>query len=417
MSQIITVAILGCGGRGADTYGNLVNNQPDKFKIVCLCDINKKRLEMTAKHFGISIDTCYTDEVEFFKEKRADLLFVTTQDKDHFRHATRGLELGYHLLLEKPITDNIEECYSLLNTQKKYGGKVVVCHVLRYAPAFKKVAELIDDGKIGKLVCIESIEQVLYWHMAHSYVRGNWRNREESSPMIIAKSCHDLDLLQFFAKSKCESISSIGDLTFFKPENAPEGSAKRCLDCKYVETCPYSAKKIYVDRFNKGQTWPASLATLTRPLTAEVIYDSLKESQYGRCVFHCDNNVVDHEETIMTFENGIKASFTMTGFTAHGGRIMTFHGTYGDIILNEDNGTVTLREFAKDPIVWEASQLVTAGGGHGGGDQGLIDSLYDAILDDGESNTSLANSIESHLMGIAAEESRLKNGERVFVHK
>ena len=272
MSKIYTVAIIGVGARGADAYGWQIHDDKDKFKIVALCDLKKDRLERFGKKFEVPAEACYTDENEFFKEKRADLLLVATQDKDHYDHCLKGFALGYDIMTEKPLTDSKQECIDLLAAQQKSGAKALVCHVLRYAPAFVKANEFLESGVIGKLVAINALERVGYWHQAHSYVRGNWRNTDSSAPMILAKCCHDLDLLQYYAKSKCTSISSVGDLVYFKKENAPEGAAERCLDCPHVRTCPYSAETIYIDIWHKRECptdiWPFNVV-ITPPITEE----------------------------------------------------------------------------------------------------------------------------------------------------
>ena len=309
--KIFSAAILGCGNRGAESYGTLMNARKDQFKITALCDVCSDKLKKYSERFDVPPEACFTDEKEFFQEKRADLLILATMDADHVRQCLKALELGYDVLLEKPITQKRDECEQLLAAQKKYGGKVLVCHVLRYAPAYLKVDELINEGAIGRLVTIQALEQVIYWHQAHSFVRGNWRNGEETAPMILAKCCHDLDLLQFYAKSPCKSVSSMGELTYFTPENAPEGAAKRCTDCEYIETCPYSAKRIYVDTWlaegKQATVFPHNQITTAYPLTEEAIYEAIRTGIYGRCVYHCDNDVVDHQITAMTFENGVKA--------------------------------------------------------------------------------------------------------------
>lgn len=416
--KMFTVSIIGCGARGKDVYGSYMKKSPERYKIVALCDINRERLEMGKNDFGVGEENCFTDEDEFFKEKRSDILVIATQDKDHVRNCLKALRCGYDILMEKPITDDREECKKILEAQEKYGGKVLICHVLRYAPAFLKAAELIDSGKIGRLVAINSVEQVAYWHQAHSYVRGNWRRSEETTPMILAKCCNDLDLLQFYAKSPCKSISSVGDLTYFTEENAPEGAAERCTECKYIDTCPYSAKRLYVERWKNtpNMLWPCTAITNERPLSEEVLTKAIKEGRFGRCVYHCDNNVVDHELTTMTFENGVKATLTMTAFTHTGGRIMTFYGTLGEVDLCEHENYIKLKQFGKEIETWNIKDLSEGGYGHGGGDTRLVNTLYDVLCGKSDNRTSLASSIESHLMGICAEESRLAGGKLVYVH-
>lgn len=420
MGKIYTVAIIGVGARGADAYGWQIHDQKDRFNIVALCELRKDRLERFGKKFEVPAEGLFTDEEEFFKEKRADLLLVATQDKDHYGHCLKGFALGYDIMTEKPLTDNRQECQDLLLAQQKSGSKALVCHVLRYAPAFLKAAEYIDDGKIGKLVCIDALERVGYWHQAHSYVRGNWKNTNAAAPMILAKCCHDLDLLQYYAKSKCTSISSVGDLVYFKEENAPAGATERCVDCPHKETCPYSAETIYIQLWKKRDCpvdiWPYNVLT-TPPITEEKLRQALKEGPYGQCVYRCDNNVVDHQLTQMTFENGVKANLTMTGFTAPGGRRYVFHGTLGELILDELEQKITLWQYGKATEVTDISLLEDSGYGHGGGDVFLIKKLYEVLEGNATAATSFEASIESHLMGICAEESRLQGGKLIKVHE
>ncbi len=412
-----SVAILGCGNRGAQTYGVLMQARPDEFEIVALCDKSAERLNTFGGRFSVPEALRFRDEEAFFESKRADLLVIATMDRDHVRECLRALALGYDILLEKPITDSEKECKALLAAQKKYGGKVLVCHVLRYAPAFRKAAEILEQGKLGKLVAIQALEQVAYWHVAHSYVRGNWRSREETAPMILAKCCHDLDLLQYYAASRAVSVSSVGDLAHFKAENAPEGAAARCLDCRYVETCPYSAKRIYLDDFrNKGcpaQEWPFSQLTAAYPMTEADLEKALREGPYGRCVYRCDNDVVDHQLVEIAFENGVKATLTMMGFTADIGRIMRFFGTHGELVLDEAADALTLKVFGETPVTYKISELGAIETGHGGGDNGLISDLYAFLSGADAGATPLEASVESHLIAYAAERSRLKGGKRV----
>lgn len=418
--KIYTVAILGLGGRGADAYGWLLHKATDRFKIVALCDLKPERIDMFSAAFNVPKENCFTSDDEFLKEKRADLLLIATPDTCHVRHALKGFALGYDLMVEKPLSDNEDECLQLLDAQKKAGTKALVCHVLRYAPAFMKMAELLDAGKIGKLVMISALERVGAAHYSHSYVRGNWRNRQVAAPMILAKCCHDLDLLQFYAKSKCKTVSSVGDLTYFKDENAPEGATKRCLDCPHQDSCSYSAKTQYLTNWkNAGlpeDCWPYNVIA-NAPLTEEKILKAIREGDYGRCVYHSDNDVVDHQITELVFENGVKAVLTMTAFTAVGGRRIHFHGTLGELVLDEDAGSISLHEYGKDREIIPIADLMEKGYGHGGGDAGIINALYAILSGENSAATSLEASVESHLMGIRAEESRLQGGKMLSVHK
>lgn len=418
--KVFTVAVIGGGSRGLDSYAKFMVLSK-KFKIVSVCDIRQVRLDFAQSEYGVKPEDCYLDENEFFKVKRADCLIIATPDADHVRHCIKALEVGYDILLEKPITADKEEALKLLETQKKYGHKVVVCHVLRYAPAYVKVGNMIEEGAIGDLMDIHAIEQVSFWHIAHSYVRGNWRDSRTTSPMILAKCCHDMDLLQYYAKSKAKTVSSMGSLSFFNRAHQPKDASDRCETCKYIDTCPYSAKYVYVKRWentNKPATmWPQNVVCTDYPLTEEKITKAYESGPYGRCVFACDNNVVDHQETNILFENGVTANLCMTGFTGSNGRIYKFHGTYGEIDLDEEAGHIVVKKYANETKVIRFDELPDVSGGHGGGDAALVEAFYKALISDNELATTLEGSIESHLMSFAAEESRLKDGEVIHLHK
>ncbi len=424
MAKQLTVSILGCGSRGAYAYGGPMNRDADKrYKIVSICDIIPSRFERFAESWGVAPENCFTDENEFLKEKRSDILVIATQDRDHVRQAIKALDLGYDILLEKPISPDKQELLDLLEAQKRTGKTVMVCHVLRYAPAFTKLKEILDSGVIGKLLTVEWIEQVAYWHQAHSFVRGNWRSSEETSPMIMAKCCHDLDLMQYYAGAKCSEVYSVGGLDFFNRANQPEGAADRCFECKYNETCPYSAENIYITRWKEAgcpnDNWPFNICCREVPNTEENLRASYKENQYGRCVFACDNDVVDNQKVMMKFENGVSICLTMTAFTHGGERIGTFHGTLGEIEFNADK-EINIKVFGKPVETIKVSDIVKEkmlnSFGHGGGDYMLLTSLYEAVTSGAVSETALEGSVESHLMALAAEESRV-TGKVVKVHE
>ncbi len=420
MGKVYTAAVIGCGSRGR-VYGDVMNMKPDKFKVIAVCDLDEVKRKKAQEFWNVTDENAYDDEKEFFKEKRADVLVIATQDRDHVRMTTRAMELGYDILLEKPISPFLSELEELLETNKKYNRKVAVCHVLRYAPAFVKIKEIMDSGIIGRLVHIENTEQVEYWHQAHSFVRGNWRDENTTSPMIMQKCCHDFDLIQFYAGAKCDSVYSVGSNAFFNKNNKPEGSADRCENCKYINDCAYSSE-LYIHLWKKRGSpeygWPFNVVCPESKHNEEILRKALRNNEYGKCVFACDNNVVDNQSVEMVFENGVRATHTMSAFTGRMGRRMILHGTLGEIELCEDKDTLTVYPFGKDTITYKVSELI--GGedefGHGGGDLRLIDDLYNVISGEGESATSLESSVESHLIALAAEKSR-KEEKIVHIHK
>lgn len=415
MKQILTVAILGAGSRGAETYGRFFHYRKDMFKILSLCEVKKERLERYQKEFEVEETLCFKDEKDFFKEKRADLLVIATQDQDHVRQALVAIELGYHILLEKPITNNEEELYQLYNAASKKNIKILVCHVLRYGGAYQKVKEILDNKLIGDLISIDHLEGVGYWHQAHSFVRGNWRRKDETSPMILAKCCHDLDLITWFANSECDSITSFGSLNYFDSKHAPKEATKRCSDCPLKESCCYSAYNLYVKRWEEvgkpDNTWPFNVLTEEK-VSKESLTKAIETGPYGRCVFYCDNDVVDSQSTNILFKNGVTANLKMTAFVKYGGRYIHFYGTLGEMILDEHEDVIKLWQYGKEDVSFKISTLTIEKTGHGGSDERMMKYLYE-VLTSGEEvkGTTLEASIQSHMMAFASEKSRLEKGK------
>lgn len=422
MNKIVTVSIIGLGGRGGEAYGRYLVEQKEKFQITNVCDINPVRLQKYGDLFGVDAQNRFDDEDAFFAEKRSDVLFVTTQDQLHIRMAKRALNLGYDLVLEKPISDKAEELRELSELAHKTGRKIMVCHVLRYTVMMRKLKEVLNSGAIGRLISIDHTENVVFWHEAHSYVRGNWRNRGQATPMIMAKCCHDLDLIQDFVGSECHSVASMGNLAYFKAENKPQGAADRCINCPYIDSCVYSAKKVYIDMWKDAgkpaNRFPFSLVSDAYPTTEEALYKAIETNMYGRCVFACDNDVVDNQTVIMQFENGVTATLKMEAFVKDGGRDIRFFGTEGELDLREGEDTITLKKYFGENTVWKISELTDDLEGHGGGDHRMIDELYEIMTGETPNvTTSIDKSIESHYMALAAEESRLNGGKLVELAK
>lgn len=419
--KIVAVSIIGVGARGGEAYGRYIHKCSDKFRIVSLCDTNEERLEKYGEVFAVPQEARFTDDDAFFAEKRSDVLLVCTLDKMHVAMAKRGLALGYDILLEKPISDDPQELRELVQCAKKSGRTVMVCHVLRYTAAINKVKEILDSGAIGKIVSVDHTENVVFWHEAHSYVRGNWRRSEDTTPMIMAKCCHDLDLLQYFIGSKCRSVSSMGSLFYFRKENKPQGAADRCTECRYIRTCPYSAERVYVDMWEHDfgapeNAWPMNVITDELPLTEQNLRKAIETGPYGRCVFACDNDVVDNQTTIMQFENGVTATLKMEAFVKNGGRDIRFFGSDGELFLREGDNEIVLKKYYGEDTTWKITDLTDDLEGHGGGDHRMLDKLYE-ILAEGNCcvDTSIENSVESHYIAIAAEASRLAGGALVEV--
>lgn len=422
MKKIITVSIIGFGGRGS-LFGQLMQSHGG-YEIKAVCDIDAKQRKKCQQMLHLGPDQLFDTEEAFFSEKRSDVLVIATWDKNHVRQCVRAMEMGYHVLLEKPISGSREELDTLLKAQEKTGRQVVVCHELRYGPGFEKISELLASGIIGQLVAIDAMERVAYWHQAQAYVRLQAKAPGMTYPTILAKCCHDLDLIQHYAGSACATVSSIGSLGFFRAENMPSGATERCLDCPHVETCPYSAKKIYIDRWHQQgcpeYVWPYNKVSLSIPTTEEKLYEGLKTGELGKCAFQChvesDPGVVDHQLVQMQFQNGVTAVLKMV-YAAESGRRINLFGTHGELLLDERTDTIEIRPYGGETQIVPIGSLVENGSSHGGGDSRIVDGFYALLNGSRENRTSLKESVESHLIGISAEESRHQGGICVQVHQ
>ncbi len=400
----VTAVIIGGGLRGYEAYAPKAN--PGTLKIVAVAEPVEYKRNMCKERFGIAPENCFESYEELLSKPRmADLAIICTNDRMHVEPATMAVELGYHVLLEKPISPDAEEVYKIGRLAEKSDKVFSICHVLRYTKFYTKLKELLDSGKIGRLIHVIHSENVGYFHQAHSFVRGIWRRKDETSPMILAKCCHDMDIFVYLIGSKCKTISSFGDLSYFKKENAPEGAPMRCLDgCPVYDTCPYCAPKLYTTGIMRD--WDLENLFGIEDSSTESIVNALKTNQWGRCVFHCDNDVVDHQSTCLEFENGVTVSFTMTAFSKENTRVMRFMGTHGEIVGDFDNNTITVKEFATDNV--EEITIGPAPLGHGGGDAGLINAVISAIHGNDTNKTSAQESVQSHMMSLAAEKSRIE---------
>ncbi len=417
----LRVALAGLGSRGKDTYAKTAKLFPEKMKITAIADIDPDKVAEVAREYGVPAEHCFSSAEELLaQEKLADVMFITTQDQQHVGHAIPALKKGYDLLLEKPVSPDLQECRDLLKTAQECGRKVVVCHVLRYTPFYTKLKEILDAGRIGETVTVMGIENVGYWHQAHSFVRGNWRNSDTTSPMILQKCCHDMDLLLWLTGKTAESVTSYGSTYLFKEEMAPEGAALRCMDgCAAKAECPFDAEKIYLTNEKTGVEhghtgWPCNVLTL-HP-TPESVREAIQKGPYGRCVYHCDNNVVDHQVVNICMTDGSTISFTMSGFTEKNSRYTKFMGTKGEITADLHENTIEVQEFGKAPEIIDVSKLSDDFSGHAGGDNRMVEEFLDMLIEGKEpekSMTTLERSLESHYIALAAERSRLEGGRVV----
>lgn len=411
--KTVTAVLLGAGSRGRYIYAPFAEKHPEDLKIVAVAEPNAERRERIAAIHGITPDRVYASWEQAFEHGRiADAMIISTLDRLHYMPAMKALELGYHVLLEKPMSPVAEECIRIEQAALAQQRVLTVSHVLRYSPFWSGIKSCIEAGEVGTIATIQHSEYVGYRHMTHSYVRGNWRNSTESSPMILAKCCHDLDIISWLMDQPCTRVSSFGSLLHFREEQAPEGSTERCTDgCRVERSCPFSALKLY----NQPPEHPWA-RYITPDLSAEGIMQALKEGPFGRCVYRCDNDVVDHQIVNMEFAGGANATFTLSAFAEKEFRRVRIMGTKGEIYGDMEAGSFTLNRYATGETI--QFHCGVKGDGHGGGDERMVadfvrqvrehDREYDRVS--GAGLTSATASLQSHLIAFAAEASRLQGG-------
>ena len=418
----LTAIVIGAGGRGMG-YTKIMHDMEDKFELVGIAEPVPERVEFELSHFpNVPKENIYdTWEKILDRPKFADFALIATQDQMHIGPALKAIELGYDILLEKPIAPTAEECKKIAEAAKAKGVKVLVCHVLRYTPLYGTLKKLLDEGKIGRLMSVQALEPVGNRHMAHSFVRGKWGNSDTSCPMILAKCCHDTDIIQWLVGSPCKKVSSFGNLSYFTKENKPEGAPSRCTeDCPHRENCVFDVKKLYMDNEYMGGSWFRETATDSVNVTDEQMWASLQETNYGTCIYEANNNVVDHQIVNMEFENGATASLTMTAFSPDGaGRAIRLFGTEGMLEVTGSGSNNLYTKFGqrvKDQWGDKVSEEIDfrsngndVTSGHGGGDAGLLYALYEYFTGTYTGNAASTAEISylNHLISFGAEESRV----------
>jgi len=451
MPDPIRILLFGAGNRGEGAYGQYALQHPDEIQFVAVADPNPIRRTRFAEAHQIPRERQFKGWREALSAgKIADAVINATQDQVHHESALAALDAGYDMLLEKPIAPTLKETVEVVRKAESSGRMLMICHVLRYTDFFQKVKQIIKSGRLGQVVHISHAENVSYFHMAHSYVRGNWRNKDLSAPMILAKCCHDLDLLYWFLGEKPVSLSSAGGLSHFRAENAPMGTPERCTDgCPIAGTCPYFAPRIYVENYpikkavsesdkpilrmigrlslhkpklmrfmgklvpplrilTEYSGWPRN-TIIENSESDRAVLDALRIGPYGRCVYHCDNNVVDHQTVQLTFESGTTATLTMHGHSHEEGRSLRIDGSQATLLgkFGYSQAWLEVHDHALAPVErYTFPSEVDQTAGHGGGDAGLMHQFVQAMQGEHFPLTSARDSLESHLMAFAADQAR-----------
>lgn len=405
----VSIVAIGAGNR-TNKYLEYVKQHPDKAKLVGVVELNKIRRNKIAEKFCLEPSACFTDYHDFFRSSlKVDAVMICTPENMHYEPCMMAIEAGYHVLLEKPIAQTPEECIAIGEAARRKNVIVTVCHVLRYHPYFIKLKELACSGELGNIISINHRTAVGVDRAAHSFVRGPWRKESETNPMLISKCCHDIDFLLWLTKTRCRKLTSFGSLRWFKSTNAPEGSAHRCIDCQVESQCPFSA----VDLYRIRRDWIANFDVPQGKNIDEVIEEELEQGLYGRCIYHCDNDVVDHQIVSMEMESEVTINFSMDIFTLEDHRATQICLTEGEI--EGDETQIKVRRFrGGEETIYDFSDIKHKPF-HAGADLDLMNDFIEAIQTEGKYlRTSIDLSVESHRICFEAERSRKEKRTILF---
>ena len=405
----VSIVAIGAGNR-TNKYLEYVKQHPDNAKLVGVVELNEIRRNKIAEKFNIEPSACFTDYHDFFRSSlKVDAVMICTPENMHYEPCMMAIEAGYHVLLEKPIAQTPEECIAIGEAARRKNVIVTVCHVLRYHPYFIKLKELACSGELGNIISINHRTAVGVDRAAHSFVRGPWRKESETNPMLISKCCHDIDFLLWLTKTRCRKLTSFGSLRWFKSTNAPEGSAHRCIDCQVETQCPFSA----VDLYRIRRDWIANFDVPQGKNIDEVIEKELEQGLYGRCIYHCDNDVVDHQIVSMEMESEVTINFSMDIFTLEDHRATQICLTEGEI--EGDETQIKVRRFrGGEETIYDFSDIKHKPF-HAGADLDLMNDFIEAIQTEGKYlRTSIDLSVESHRICFEAERSRKEKRTILF---
>lgn len=410
--KTIKAVCVGAGNRGI-IYSDYAKSHRDELMLIAVVDPNKLHRDEFAKSHGIEESMRFASVEEFIDAHvECDIIINATIDNLHCSTTKPLLIAGYDVLMEKPITADARELIDLRDTAIKCERNLFVCHVLRYTPFYKTIKQYMLDGKIGKICSVDMSEHVGVSHFIESFVVGKWRSEAEcGSPFILAKSCHDLDMLCWLNNySDPIKVASFGERKTFIPENAPDGATEACHTCPHEKSCKYSMTNIFN---GNGGTWKRIIHDIDKPaeqITQEDINEELKRSTYGRCVYEM-KDLVDRQNVIIKFENGSIGTFNLIGGVARGTRYVHIVGEDGEIFGTHGDNEFTLRryDFSKKSYTDTTVKIdINKNDDHLGGDAGIMKDLCAYLNGDRSSIsiTSISDSINGHLCVYAAEKSR-----------
>lgn len=397
------VVIIGAGNR-ANKYLEYAIRNPQRCEIVGVVEPLEIRRTAIAHKFALREESCFSSYYDFFDAKvEADAVFICTPEDKHFEPCMMAIEAGYNVLLEKPIAQTKEECEQIMMAARRCKVVVGVCHVLRYHPYFQKIKQIVESRELGEIISINHYADINLDRMMHSYVRGCWNQSRRTNPMLVAKCCHDIDFLLWVCEARASKVSSFGSLRWFCSDNAPQGCAARCVDCSIERECPYSAVDLYQNR----KEWIANFDVPQGKSLDEVIDMELRQGPYGRCVYHCDNDVVDNQVVNIELENRVVISFTVNAFTRNDSRKTHIKLSGGEI--DGDEKTLRVRRFRGGEEQFFDFSHLEHQPFHAGADLNIVEEFLRVIESDNSEQicSNVEGAIGSHIVCFEAERSRL----------
>ena len=410
----VEAVLLGSGYRGYYTFGKYALQHPDQLQYVAVAEPDERLRERFAREHDIDSERCFQSwEDLMVQEQLAPVLFNTTMDTTHFPSTMAALRKGYDVVQEKPLATTPEHCIMLVQEAERQSRNLWVWHEMRYTDFFSKVHQIVQSGQLGDIITVDHRENIASWHYAHSYVRGNWREKESSSPMILSKCCHDFDQLLWILGRRAVRLSSFGSLLHFRSDQIPHQKApSHCTDgCPVEEECPFYAPRLYT-------SGPSKLLSryISPNQSHSSIMEALRTGPYGRCVYRCDNDVVDHQTVNMEFEGGFSVTMVVHGHSHEPSRTMRYDGSRATLQGQfSNNPLLTIHDHRTNNI----EQINPGeGGGHGGGDEKMLSAFIHAVRGEGPALLNSAReALESHIMAFAAEESRACSGVVIEMEK
>ena len=400
----VEAILIGAGDRGHHVYGKLAAQKPERIRFVDMADPSPERRVRFDEVHRLGETHLWEDPLELLGQpRRAEAAIIASPDRFHEEHTSAALAAGYHVLAEKPMATTLEGCQRVVGASEMSSGSLHIGHVLRFTPFFQTLHEVVRSGRLGDIVTVEHRENLVAYHMAHSFVRGNWGKREFAPPMVVAKCTHDLDVLHWNLASPVRTIASVGNLFEFRPERAPEGATERCTDPCPVEDCPYDARRVYLNPAFTG--WPVHV--ITDDLSPEGRLRAITTGPYGICAYRAGSDVVDHQVVTMELESGTSVTLTMHGHSHEEGRTMRYDGTRATLrgrFGREQE--ITIHHHASGEVT--EVPIPIAASGHGGGDAGILEGFCDSVENGTAPLTSGAESMISHYLAFMAEEARVR---------